>query len=152
MFLPKPDDIRVQSLGARPESIFLGIAPSSEVDQFLDDVAHDQIIEWAANRNVLAVEYTPQDGTVSSAPPDRETFWAASVSGSGQQTLDWTIQRGDWTAVIMNTDGSNGVRAELAFGALPQSNWDTLHRTSFAIGLVLLAGGGLLMYLGLRRR
>jgi hypothetical protein len=74
-----------------------------------------------------------------------------SVAGTGLQTLDWTIESGDWTAVIMNADASSGVSAELAFGAAP-SNIDAITWTTLTVGLISLIGGGLLLYRGLRRR
>jgi hypothetical protein len=75
-----------------------------------------------------------------------------SASGTGQQTLDWTIQSGEWAMVIMNADASSGVSADLRFGALAPSGLDTLAWTSIAVGLVALIGGGLLLYLGFPRK
>ena len=153
LFMATPDGIRMQGMVPGDEAIFLGIAPTSAVGQYLDGVAHDEITEWEADQAaILDVEYTPYEGTVSPTPPGGESFWAVSVSGTETQALDWTIEDGDWTAVVMNADGSRGVAAEVAFGALPPSGWDPWHWTAFAAGLVLVAGGALLAYLGLRRR
>lgn len=153
MFMDTPDDIRMEGVAAGDDAIFLGIAPTSAVDRYLDGVAYDEITEWEADQAaILDIEYTPHEGTVSPAPPGGETFWAVSVSGTETQTLDWTIEDGDWTAIVMNADGSSGVAAGVAFGALPPSGWDAWRWTTFAAGLVLVAGGALLAYLGLRRR
>ncbi len=153
MFMETPDDVRMQGVASGSNAVFLGIAPTSAVNQYLDGVAYDEITEWEADQAaILDVEYTSYEGTVTPDPPVSETFWVASVSGTERQRLDWTIEDGDWTAIFMNADGSSGVAAELAFGALPPSNWDTWFWTSFAAGLVLVAVGALLAYLGLRRR
>lgn len=153
MFMATPNDIRMQGIASEDDAIFLGIAPTSAVNEYLDGVAYEEITEWNADQAaIVEVEYTSFEGTVPPAPPRGETFWAVSASGMETQTLDWTIEDGDWTAVVMNADGSSGVAAELAFGALPPSGWDALHWTSFAAGLVLVAGGAVLAYLGLRRR
>ena len=51
----------------------------------------------------------------------------------------------------MNADASSGVYADLRFGALEPSGLDVMAWTSFALGLIALIGGGLLLYLGLRK-
>lgn len=51
----------------------------------------------------------------------------------------------------MNDDASSGVAADVRFGAQAPSSLDALAWISFAIGLVALAGGGCLLYLGFRR-
>jgi hypothetical protein len=102
--------------------------------------------------NIVAVEYTSHEGLAAAGVPGSEQFWVASTSGTGQQTLDWTIESGEWAMVVMNADASSGVSADLRFGALAPSGLESLAWTSFAVGLVALIGGGLLMYLGLRRR
>ena len=75
----------------------------------------------------------------------------AQVSGSGEQTLEWEPEEGDWQLVLMNADGSRGVSSELAIGAeLDSVLW---------IGIGLLVAGALLAALaalaisaGIRRR
>lgn len=148
-----PDDIRMEGVASGPGALFMGIAPTPAVEEYLDGVAHHEISNWDADlANITEIEYTTYEGTTTPAAPGSETFWAASASGAGSLTLDWTIESGEWTTVIMNADAASGVTADIAFGALPQSNFDTLHWASFAVGLVLLVGGGLVVYLGLRRR
>jgi len=61
------------------------------------------------------------------------------------------MESGDWTAVIMNADASNGVTAEVAFGAAT-SNIDPIAWTMVTVGLIALIGGGFLLFRGLRRR
>lgn len=152
-FMAGPDEIRMQGIASGPEAIFMGIAPTAVVEEYLDGVAHDEITDWGADRgDIVDVEYTTHQGTATPDLPGTETFWVTSVSGTGRQTLDWTIESGDWTTVIMNGDAASGVTAELAFGALPPSSLDAISWTSLSVGLVLLGGGALLLYLGLRRR
>ena len=75
----------------------------------------------------------------------------AQVSGSGEQTLEWEPEDGDWQLVLMNADASRGVSSELAIGAeLDSVLW---------IGIGLLVAGALLAALaalaisaGIRRR
>jgi hypothetical protein len=64
------------------------------------------------------------------------TFWVKSSSGPGVQTINWDTQAGDWTAVVMNADGSPGFNAAAVAGVssdlVPIIGWS-------------LVGGGLLV-------
>lgn len=152
-FVDEPDDVRMQGIASGPTAIFMGISPASAVDEYLSGVAHDEISDWDADlAAIIDVEYTTHHGTAPAGPPGTETFWVTSVAGAGPQTLDWTIEPGDWTAVIMNADASRGVAAELTFGAAPSTNIGVFSGTTLVVGLLALIGGGLLLYRGLRPR
>src|SRR5262249_12981155 len=73
-------------------------------------------------------------------PPDQQTFWVAKASGSGTQTVDWSIEPGTWAVVIMNADASPGVdvqgRGSLKIGAVTP-----IMIVLGVIGLGLIAGG-----------
>ena len=59
----------------------------------------------------------PSAGGAPATLPGQESFWVAQASGTGQQELLWVPAAGDWTAVVMNADGSRPVVAYLSFGA-----------------------------------
>ncbi len=141
-----PDDIRVQGVATGSETVFIGIAPTDAVAGYLDGVTHDEIAEWDSFQDdITDVVYTRQEGTTDPTAPGTKDFWLASVSGSGEQTLDWTIQPGEWAAVIMNADGSLGVSADVRFGVLAPSILLPLGLASLVVGLVALIGGGRLV-------
>ncbi|MEP7090333.1 MAG: hypothetical protein ABI776_09525, partial [Nocardioidaceae bacterium] len=51
-------------------------------------------------------------------------IWARQASGSGPQSIAWPVENGNWTAVVMNADGSAGVAADIAAGAeVPGLRW-----------------------------
>src|SRR4029078_9127714 len=50
-------------------------------------------------------------------PPAARDFWVASASGVGTQTLTWKVRDGDWSIVLMNSDASPGVAADVDVGA-----------------------------------
>lgn len=150
-----PVDFRMQGVASGPEVLFLGIAPTSAADAYLDGVAHDEIAEVESHeesKQILDIRYTAHEGTDAPSTPSTETFWEVSVEGTGPQTLDWTLEPGDWTAVIMNADASLGVTAELAFGAAAASNIDSIARTGLIGAAVLVIGGLLLLTYGFLRR
>ena len=103
----------------------------------------------AGMRCIVAIE-TAWD--VDLAGPGTETFWAESVEGTGLQTLDWTLEPGDWAAVAMNADASEGLEAKVAFGAAAAADIDSISRTAMTAAAIVLAAGVLVMIYGLIRR
>jgi hypothetical protein len=152
-FVADPDDVRVQALASGADVLFVGIAPTSAVDEYLSGVAHDEITDWSADRaSIVDIEYASHEGSAPPGPPGGEVFWEASVAGTGTLTLDWVIEPGAWTFVVMNADAARGVVADLEFGATPVTNLQAFAWTSLAVGAVALIVGGSLLYLGLRRK
>ena len=138
-----PDDVRVEGVAAGPGPLFMGIAPADAVAGYLDGVAHDEITEWDSTQDdIVDVVYTRIEGATAPAAPGTERLWVASVSGRGEQSLDWTIQRGEWALVIMNADGSPGVSADVRFGVATLSVLFPIGVASVVVGLVALISGG----------
>ncbi len=120
--------VRIRSQSERP--VLVGIARKSEVAKYLSGV------ERAVVTDLDKPRYSNRRGGAPESPPEDQTFWAASVTGAGEQTLDWEPEDGTWNAVVMNADGSRGVAADLSIGAeLDPLLW---------IGIGLLVAGGLL--------
>jgi hypothetical protein len=123
-------DIRIRSESDEP--VFVGIGPEADVTRYLQGVAQDVVTDLDSSGDP---EYTRERGGPPSGPPGEETFWVARLSGTGEQTLDWEPDDGDWRVVLMNTDASRGVSSELSIGAeLDSVLW---------IGIGMLAIGGL---------
>jgi hypothetical protein len=137
--------IRIRSESGH--AVFVGIARASDAAAYLDGVDHVVVTDLDHDNP----RYSPRPGAAPSGPPGAETFWVASLSGSGEQTLEWEPEDGDWTVVAMNADASRGVASELSIGAeLDSVLW---------IGIGLLVAGGVLAVLaalavtaGARRR
>jgi uncharacterized protein DUF4389 len=121
--------VRVRSESERP--VFVGIAREADVARYLGDVERDVVSDLEDEPR-----YEREDGGAPSGPPGDQTFWAAKASGTGEQTLEWDPEDGDWQLVLMSEDASRGVSSELAIGAeLDSVLW---------IGIGLLAVGALL--------
>lgn len=152
-FMGEPDEVRLQGVASTSDALFVGIAATVDADAYLDGVGHDEIVEWDSDQaNITDVEYVTHEGTGIPDAPGAETFWVASVTGTGEQTLDWTIEPGDWTVVVMNADSSSGVTAELRFGTLVPAGLHVVAWTVLAVGLVALISGATLLVVGLRGR
>ena len=128
--------------------VFVGIAETADVDAYLDGVAHDQVRDL--DFDPFRAEYRRFRGGAPAGPPGEQTFWAASASGTGEQTATWEAEAGEWTIVLMNADASQGVSADLSAGA----EADFLLWLAIGLliaGVLLLAAGVLLIVLGARR-
>jgi hypothetical protein len=92
------------------------------------------------------VTYHREPGALApSAPTDRH-FWARSVSGTGTQTLVWPVHEGDWRVVVMNSDGTRGVRAGVRVAAKSDLLlWVGVGVAGFG-GLLAIGAGALLVH------
>ena len=94
------------------DDVFLGVALASDVDRYLRGVEHDVIRDLEISP--YRVETVRRDGlSIVNAPTDEE-FWVAQAVGTAP-TLEWPVQEGDYRLVLMNADGSPGVRAQAQF-------------------------------------
>ncbi len=95
------------------------------------------------------MSYRPLEGTATPTAPATETFWVTSVAGTGVQAMDWSIESGNWTIVVMNADATPGVDTDLALGARI-SNIVAIAWMALALGSISLLLGGYLMYRNMR--
>jgi hypothetical protein len=113
------DRVRVQANSDRP--IFIGIAPTADLDRYLRGTQHDDIS--GLNYNPFQVDYDHTSGHAPNGLPAKKTFWVKSTSGDGKVALDWKPRPGSWRAVVMNADNSRGVTSELMFGVHTSALW-----------------------------
>jgi len=139
--------IEAASNGGKP--VFVGIARTSEVEDYLRGSAHDIVTD--VEFSPFHVDYSTQAGARTPAPPAQQGFWAASTDGQGDQALTWDVEDGDWSVVVMNADGSRGVDAGVSAGV--RVGWlDEAGLASLGTGLILLAFAGGLVFVGVRSR
>jgi hypothetical protein len=81
--------VTVDPDGSRP--MFVGIARKSDVDSYLG-------------------------GGSRPAPPATQSFWRATSSGTGRQTLSWKPRDGQWRLVAMHPGSTAGVDAHAKAG------------------------------------
>jgi len=135
--------VRIRSESERP--VFVGIAREADAAGYLDGVEHVVVTDIENEPH-----YSPRAGAAPENPPGEETFWVASTSGAGEQTLDWEPEDGDWTVVAMNEDATRGVATELSIGA----ELDTVIWIGVGLlvaGVLLAAGAALAITAGVRR-
>ena len=139
---PLPFDvgsIRVWAESASPgKDIFVGIAPRSDVERYLSGANYSELLD--VSFRPFHVEYRETQGTQQPPPPSEQDFWVAFATGAGEQQLDWNIQSGNWSVVVMNADASPEIRADLKAGFRSE--------LFGPIATVLLAAGAILLVLG----
>ncbi len=136
--------VRIRSESERP--VFVGIGPAADVDRYLNGVEHDVVTDFDDDPH-----FTTQSGGEPGAPPGDETFWVESVTGAGEQTLDWEPEDGDWRVVLMNDDAARGVSSDMSIGAeLDSVLWIGIGL--LVAGVLLAAGAALAITGGARRR
>jgi len=101
------------SAGGRP--LFVGIAPSRDVDGYLAGVGYDEITDLDTDPADITTDH--RSGSRAAVPPPQVDIWDERRTGTGEQRLQWTPRSGQWAAVIMNADGSPGVSARISVGA-----------------------------------
>ena len=129
--------IRIRGESSGDKTLFIGIGPQAEVARYLGTVAHANVQD--IDFDPFRVTYLSVSGDAPQAPPTEQSFWAASASGVGTQTLTWKVREGDWSVVLMNADGSRGVAADVDLGA--KLSWLLWVAIGLLIGGVLVSGG-----------
>jgi len=96
------------------KQIFIGVSGESDLNTYLEDVEYDEVTGFSIYP--YRVTYTNHQGDSEPAAPVSETFWRASVHGAGIQTLEWELEAGSYSLVLMNDDGSAGIDLSVVFG------------------------------------
>jgi Domain of unknown function (DUF4389) len=136
--------VRVQATSATGKRIFVGIAPTARANAYLARVRHAQVRH--VRYHPFRADYVPVPGEARAAPPATRHVWVASANG-GAPALQWRVESGHWSLVVMNSDASPGVAANLRFGVnIAHLGWVA---TGLLIGGFLVLGlAALLIFLG----
>jgi hypothetical protein len=86
-----------------------------DVERYLAGTEHATLTHldtspFRATTEAVSGDRAPSD-------PAAQDIWSASTSGTGTQSLEWDVEDGDWSAVVMNADGSPGVDVRASAGA-----------------------------------
>jgi hypothetical protein len=128
--------------------LFIGIARTKDITRYLALVQHDEL------RNIsfdpFKIDYRRLGTGAPQAPPSRLSFWQTRASGTGTQTISWPVKKGQWSAVVMNTDGSRNVSVDAQLAAHLTGAW-WLVAALIVLGVLSLAGGIALVRSGARK-
>ena len=143
--------VRLEAESREGESLFVGIGRTRDVERYLSGVPHTTVDDVQTGPfESFDASYTRRPGNGRPADPEHAGIWVASSQGPGPRAVDWKVEDGDWSIVVMNADGSLGVDADISAGAdlpfLNELGWTALGSGSFALVI-----GIALMGLGVRR-
>ena len=131
------------------KQIFIGVAEASDLKSYLRDVEYDEITRFRLRR--LSLGYTKHPGSSEPTAPTSQTFWTASAHGAGTQTLEWGLEPGTYSFVLMNDDGARGLNLSTIVGVkVPPVLWGVSVGLLVG-GIVVLVIGALMIYLAVRR-
>jgi hypothetical protein len=139
--------VRVRAASANGDAVFIGIAPQSDVDRWLTGVAHEHVT--SIDFGPFSTETQQMPGNQAATSPTGQSFWTASTSGTGTQTLKWPTESGRWSIVVMNAAATPGVSVDVSVG----TNTGLLLPLGIGVGvlgLLALAGATIMLLFGLR--
>src|SRR5215207_5006485 len=136
--------IRVQVDGEKP--VFVGIGSDDDVDRYLGDVAHDELIDFDGDD----AEFDRHEGRAPRTPPGDQDFWVAKSEGSGEQALTWDAEFGRWTAVVLNADAARGIDVEA--DAAVKLDWAIWAGLGMLVVGLLMSVGAVVVILLIGRR
>ena len=123
------------------KGIFIGVAQESDLIGYLSDVEYDEIIHFSIHSDGFDVDYKNHPGNSSPTAPTSETFWMDSTSGTGTQVLEWELETGTYSLVLMNEDGSRDVDSDVSVGV--KASW------IFGVGIGFVVGGIIALIIGI---
>jgi hypothetical protein len=128
--------------------VFIGVAPAAEARSYLARTAYTQFEDIDGSRRT-GIEHA---GGAPATAPTEAMIWRYQSSGEPSRTLDWPLESGTWTVVIMNADGSRGVDVTAtATTTLPPVLTRVVLVSVVAIGVCGLVISLLLIVLPIRR-
>jgi hypothetical protein len=128
--------------------LFIGIARTEDVARYLARVKHDELRDISFDP--FKVDYRRIGAGAPAALPSAKSFWQTSASGTGTQTISWPVKSGQWSAVVMNADGSRNVNIDAQLAARLSGAWWFV-AGFLALGALLLLGGIALVRSGARK-
>ncbi len=127
------------------KGIFIGVAQESDLISYLSDVEYDEIIDFSIDSDGFDVDYKNHPGNSSPTAPTSETFWMESTSGTGTQVLEWELETGTYSLVLMNEDGSRDVDLAVSVGL--KTSWILGVGIGFVVGGIIALIIGILMFI-----
>jgi hypothetical protein len=136
--------VRIRAEGDHP--VFVGIGSDDDVDRYLDGVGYDELTNFGHGDP----KYEAHRGGAPGTPPGKQDFWVAQAEGPGEQTLNWDVEFGDWTAVLMNADAARGVDVEADAGV--KLDWAIWVGVGLLVVGLLMSAGAVALILLISRR
>ena len=144
-----PNDLKIRiSAAAGENDAFIGVARAEDVDAWLDGATYERLEDIDFDPFEVSVQRVEGDRLPGN--PVEQTFWVASVTGPGRQTLTWEVETGTFRFVLMNGDGAQPLALEGAMGVsvplIQEAGW-----VSIGVGIFLVLAAILVIVLAATR-
>lgn len=131
----------VEVASRNDNDVFVGIGPATAVADYLAGGEHAIVHFWDDD-----IDVTEAGGPGVLTAPAGEDFWVASSSTG---TLEWNLQSGQWSIVVMNADGSPGVDVAVS-GSAQIPFMEAFGIGLLVFGVMAVIGGAVMLYFGVR--
>lgn len=143
------DTIKVEARSEDPSlPLFIGIAESDEVEDYLSGVEHDEVTDVDLFGSTF--EYRRITGRDEPEPPGSLDIWLESSEGAGTRRLEFELEEGEYIVLAMNADASGGLDMEFTFGIKSSVLVLVIGIGFLLLGLAALAGGIVMVVFGAR--
>lgn len=123
------------------KEIFVGVASTADAQAYLEGIAVARVETLDDNPDLVDVP-----GASSVAPPETQDFWVAT-NAAGE--VEWSLAEGDWSVVVLNSDGTSGVDVAVT-GSARIPFLGVIGVVLIALGVIGTILGSLLTYFGVR--
>ncbi len=137
--------VHVEARSATRKPVFVGVAPTTDVDRYLRGVRHSEVTDLGDG----SPGYSRRPGRAARGAPATKGFWTARAQGFGEQRVDWDVGSGDYSIVVMNADASPGVAIDATAAA--KLGWLLWVGVGLTIGGLVLTGGAVALTVVARR-
>lgn len=112
-------DTKLRATSSNAKDVFIGVARTADVNAYLAGARRSVLRDFTNSRP----RYDAVGSGTLATPPTSVGIWARQASGPGTQSIAWPVENGNWTAVVMNADGTSEVAADVAAGAQVPGLW-----------------------------
>jgi hypothetical protein len=141
--------ISIDADSGSAQDLFVGVGPAEDVEAYLAGAPIEEVTDF--DMAPFKLDRQQRAGTEELPPPTDQPFWVASSTGHLDAGVDWKVRNGDYRVVVMNADGSSGVKADGHVGVTVPHLAGIAGGIGIA-GLLILAGGVVIVVVASRRR
>jgi hypothetical protein len=137
------------------KEIFIGVARYEDAYSYVNPMEYHEITNFDMGwenfgTRTTHIDYILHQGDAPTAPPTVHSYWIVHGADAGEQALTWEPEAGRYYLVMMNSDGSAGINADVRIGVeIPF--FAGIGNILLVAGVFIGAIGVLMLYFTIRR-
>ncbi len=135
------------------KEIFLGVARHSDAFNYIDPMEYHEIRDFNMGWETSGTPhlgYILHPGEAPIVPPTVFSWWVVLGIAEDQQTVTWEPESGSYYLVMMNSDGSAGIDADVRIG-VEVPFFAGIGNILLTAGIFIGVIGALMLYFTIRR-